>query len=90
ACLKGRRAHKCSGTPGSVVSYEVFLSDNFGLPGVVVDRQHNRGGLSEQRRRGYVSNPVVNGNPATNMVCETPGVFTRFVPRQLKVLADAL
>ena len=38
--------------PSSLVSSEVLSSGNFRLPGVAVDRQHNCGGLSEQRRGG--------------------------------------
>ena len=70
-----QRTHKCSGTPGSLVSSEVLLSGNFRLPGVAVDRQHNCGGLSEQRRGGgQVSNLVIHGNQAASVVCETTGV----------------
>ena len=49
-CSMEQRTHKCSGTSSSFVSSEVLLSGNLRLPGVAVDRQHNRGNLSEQRR----------------------------------------
>ena len=77
-CSMEQRTHKCSGTPSSLVSSEVLSSGNFRLPGVAVDRQHNCGGLSEQRRGvgggGQVSNLVVHGNQAASVVCEMKGV----------------
>ena len=77
-CSMEQRTHKYSGTPSSLVSSEVLLSGNFRLSGVAVDRQHNRGGLSEQRRGwvggGQVSNLVVHGNQAASVVCEATGV----------------
>ena len=95
-CSMEQRTHKCSGTPSSLVGSEVLLSGNFGLPGVAVDRQHNRGGLSEQRRgEGWggvqVSNLGFLGNQAANMVCEVTSVSdSQFVPGKLNVLADSL
>ena len=41
------------------------ITGNFRLPGVAVDRQHNCGGLSEQRSGGQVSNLVVQGTEHT-------------------------
>ena len=69
-CSMEPRTHKCSGIPSSLVSSEDLLSGNFRLPNVAVDKQHNRGGLSEQRsvcvwgggEAGQVSNLVVHGN----------------------------
>ena len=74
-----QRTHKCSGTPSSLVSSEVLLSGNFRLPGVAVDRQHNRGGLSEQKSGGgggggQVSNFVVHGYQAASMVYKATGI----------------
>ena len=73
-CSMEQKTHKCSGTPSSLVSSEVLSSGNFRLPGVAVDRQHNCGGLSEQRRGGQVSNLVVHGNQTASVVCEMTGV----------------
>ena len=74
-CSMEQRTHKCSGTSSSFVSSEVLLSGNFRLLGVAVDRQHNCGNLSEQRRGDQASNLVVHGNlEAASMVCEATGV----------------
>ena len=83
---------ECSGTPSSLVSSEVLSSGNFRLPGVAVDRQHNCGGLSEQRRGGARSPTLLFMATKLLVWCAKRQVSltAKFVPGKLNVLADSL
>ena len=90
-CSMEQRTHQCSGTPSSLVSSEVLSSGNFRLPGVAVDRQHNRGSLSEQRR-GARSRTL--SFMATKLLAwcvkRQVSLTAKFFPGKLNVLADSL
>ena len=85
-CSMEQRTHKCSGTPSSLVSFEVLSSGNFRLSGVAVDRQLNRGGLTEQRRGARSRTLSLLAWCAKRQLSLT----AKFVPGKLNVLADSL
>ena len=91
-CSMEQRTHKCSGTPSSLVSSEVLSSGNFRLPGVAVNRQHNCGGLSEQRRGGGRFRTL--SFMATKLLAwcakRQVSLTAKFIPSKLNVLANSL